>query len=165
MGKNPRAKRPAGEKDSAPFEGSKTPAPKVPTPKVRVPGAKPARVTGDAQSGHDKIKTGAPRLVHREGVAYLEGCDVPVWRLEMARRAGSGPAALIAAFPGLTPPGLDLAFTHAKRHREQFDALIRQRGDAAVPAGDEGADDAAAFEADLDALLEKNAEVFRRLAQ
>jgi uncharacterized protein (DUF433 family) len=110
------------------------------------------------------MKTDGPRLVHRKGVAYLEGCDVPVWRLEMARRAGSGPAALTAAFPGLTSLGLDLAFAHARRHREKFDALIRQRGAAAVPAGDEGADDAAAFEADLEALLDKNAEVFRRLA-
>ncbi|MFI5458483.1 MAG: hypothetical protein ACHRXM_23880 [Isosphaerales bacterium] len=159
MGKNPRAKRPASEMDSALFKGGTTPA-----PEVRVPDAEPSRVLGDSKAGNDKSKTDGPRLVHRKGVAYLEGCDVPVWRLEMARRAGSGPAALTASFPGLTSPGLDLAFAHARRHREKFDALIRQEGAAAVPAGDEGADGAAAFEADLEALLDKNAEVFRRLA-
>jgi len=82
----------------------------------------------------------------------------------MARRAGSGRAALTQAFPGLTSQGLDLAFAYARRHRAKLDKLIRLQG-AAVPAGDEGPDDATAFEADLNTLLDKNAELFRRLAQ
>jgi hypothetical protein len=83
----------------------------------------------------------------------------------MARRAGSGRAALAAAFPGLTSPGIDRAFAYARRHRAKLDKLIRVQEGAAVPATDEGPDDAAAFEADLDTLLDENAEVFRRLAQ
>ena len=60
----------------------------------------------------------APRLVHRDGLAYVEGCDVPVWRLEMSRRAGSAPAALLKVFPALTPEGLELAFDYADQHAE-----------------------------------------------
>ena len=41
----------------------------------------------------------APRVVHRDGMAYVEGCDIPVWRLEMARRTGSPPAALLRSLP------------------------------------------------------------------
>ena len=38
----------------------------------------------------------SPRLVLRDGVAYVEGCNLPIWRLEMGRRAGSRPEAQIA---------------------------------------------------------------------
>jgi len=107
-----------------------------------------------------------PRLVHRDGVAYLEGCDVPVWRLEMARRAGSGPDALIGAFPTLTPQGLDLAFAYAQEHSAEFDPLIQYHSGAEVPPEDEGdEEDEATFEAALDAMFTEYAEVFRRLAQ
>jgi hypothetical protein len=54
--------------------------------------------------------------VHRDAVAYVAGCDIPVWRLEMARRAGSGQAALVAAFPDLTPAGVDVAFAYGRRN-------------------------------------------------
>jgi len=83
----------------------------------------------------------------------------------MARRAGADRAALTAAFPALTSEDLDLAFAYARRNRAEIDKLIRLHGSAVVPAKDEGPDDAAAFEADLNALLDKNTEVFRRLAQ
>ena len=69
-----------------------------------------------------------PRLVHRDGMAYVEGCDVPVWRLEMARRAGAAPAALVKVFPSLTPEGLDLAFAYARQHGDEIDTLIREPG-------------------------------------
>jgi uncharacterized protein (DUF433 family) len=107
----------------------------------------------------------APRLVHRDGVTYVEGCDVPVWRLEMSRRAGSPPAALLKVFPTLTPEGLDLAFAYAQQHNEEIDALIRERGPADVPPGDEGEDDQEEIRADLDAIFEEYGDVFRRLAQ
>jgi hypothetical protein len=162
--KNPKEKKPARKKGSALSKGGKATASEVRAPKARVPDEEAARVLRETTAGNDKIKSDAPRLVHRDGVAYLKGCDAPVWRLEMARRAGSDTAALTAAFPGLTSVGLDLAFAYARRHRAKFDALIR-RERAAVPAFDEGADNAAAFESDLDALLDENAEVFRRLAQ
>src|SRR5580704_4182652 len=98
------------------------------------------------------------RLVHRDGVAYVEGCDVPVWRLEMARRAGSGPAALIAVSSGLTSQGLDLAFAYAQQHSAEFDPLIQYHSGADVPPEDEGdEEDEAAFEADLESLLERDA--------
>ncbi len=107
-----------------------------------------------------------PRLGFRDGVAYLEGCDVPVWRLEMARRAGSGPAALIAVSHGLTPRGLDLAFAYAREHSAEFDPLIQYHSGASVPPEDEGDDEnEATFEAELDAMFTEYAEVFRRLAQ
>jgi uncharacterized protein (DUF433 family) len=107
-----------------------------------------------------------PRLVFRDGVAYLDGCDIPVWRLEMGRRAGSSPDAQIGAFPCLTHEGLDLAYAYAQEHSAEFDPLIQYHSGADVPPEDEGDDeDEATFEAELDALLEKDAELFRRLAQ
>jgi hypothetical protein len=119
-----------------------------------------------AVSGRADGQAVGPRLVHRDGVAYVEGCDSPIWRLEMARRAGSGPAALIAVSPGLTPQGLDLAFAYAQEHSAEFDPLIQYHSGADVPPEDEGdEEDEAAFEADLEALLTEHAEVFRRLAQ
>jgi hypothetical protein len=82
----------------------------------------------------------------------------------MARRVGAG--ALIAAFPGLTSSGVELAFDYARRHRAVLEKKIECQGEASAASGsDEGTDDAAKFEADLDQLLDKNAEVFRRLAQ
>jgi len=167
LDKNPKVKKPASEKGFAPSPGVKSPPSELEAqaPKPPIPEAETARVVPEAAAGNDKIGTDTARLVHRDGVAYVEGCEIPVWRLEMARRAGSGRAALTAAFPGLTSLGLDLAFAYARRHRAKLDRLIRLQGAAAVPAGDEGPDDAAAFEADLNTLLDKNAEVLRRLAQ
>jgi uncharacterized protein (DUF433 family) len=119
-----------------------------------------------AASGTAEGRAVGPGLVHRDGVAYLEGCDVPVWMLEMARRAGSGPDAQIRAFPSLTHQGLDLAFAYAQEHRAEFDPLIQYHSGANVPPEDEGdEEDEAAFEADLDAMLERDAELFRRLAR
>jgi uncharacterized protein (DUF433 family) len=108
--------------------------------------------------------TAVPRLVHRDGVAYVEGCEIPVWRLEMARRAGCGPAALIKAFPVLTPEGLDLAFAYAREHPEEIDAPIRELGLDDVPPEEEE-DDEEEIQADLDEIFETYGEVFRRLAQ
>jgi len=106
------------------------------------------------------------RLVHRDGVAYVEGCDVPVWRLEMGRRAGSRRAAQIAVSPGLTSQALDLAFAYAQEHSAEFDPLIQYHSGADVPPEDEGdEEDEATFEAELDAMFTEYAEVFRRLAQ
>ena len=102
--------------------------------------------------------------IHRDGVAFVEGCDVPAWRLEMSRRAGSAPAALIKVFPALTPEGLELAFAYARQHREEIDAFIEELGPGDVPSEEEE-DDEAEFQADLDELFERDAEVFRRLAQ
>jgi uncharacterized protein (DUF433 family) len=107
----------------------------------------------------------AARLVHRDGIAYVEGCDVPIWQLEMSRRAGSPPAALLKVFPGLTAEGLDLASTYAQQHREEIDALIGERGPTEVPPGDEGEDDEEEIRADLDEIFEEYGQVFRRLAQ
>ncbi len=101
-------------------------------------------------------------MVHHDGVAYVEGCDIPVWRLEMVRRTGSSPPAMIKAFRGLTPEGLDLAFALAREHPEKIDSLIRELGPADVPLEEE--DDEADIQADLDEIFDKYGEVFRRLA-
>src|SRR4051812_43143467 len=45
--------------------------------------------------GRTESQWDVPRIVLRDGVAHVDGCNAPVWRLEMARRAGSSPAALI----------------------------------------------------------------------
>ena len=136
--------------------------------------ANPATADGEtsppkrrAAEGKPGGGTPSPRLVHRDGVAYLDEYDIPVWRLEMARRAGPGPDALIAAFPGLTLQGLKLAFAYARRHKAEFDPLIQRHSGADVPSEDEGDgdEDEAASEAELDALFTEYAEVFRRLAQ
>jgi hypothetical protein len=119
-----------------------------------------------AESGRAEGQAVGPRLVHRDGVAYVDGCDLPVWRLEMGRRAGSRPAAQIAVSPGLTPEGLDLAFAYAQEHSAEFDPLIQYHSGASVPPEDEGdEEDEAVFEAELDAMFTEHAEVFRRLAQ
>jgi uncharacterized protein (DUF433 family) len=166
LGKNPKGKKPVSKKELGRPPGA-TPAPsglEARAPKPRVPEAKTSEAVREAADGNDQAGTDSPRVLDRDGVVYVEGCDVPIWRLEMARRAGCGRAALTAAFPGLTSEGLDLAFAYARRHRAKLDKLIRRQG-TAVPARDEGPADAAAFEADLDDLLDHNAEVFRRLAQ
>jgi uncharacterized protein (DUF433 family) len=109
---------------------------------------------------------GGPRQVFHDGVAYVENGDVPVWRLEMGRRAGSSARATLGAFPSLTPEGLELAFAYAPEHKAEFDPLIHYHSGADVPLKDEGDDeDDAAFEAERDALMTEHAEVFRRLAQ
>jgi hypothetical protein len=97
-------------------------------------------------------------------VIYLSECDVPIWRLEMARRAGSGPAALVEAFPGLTREGLDRAFEYAREHRAAMDRLIRAYGPSEVTPGGEP-DDEADFERELGELLDRDAALYRRLAQ
>jgi hypothetical protein len=119
-----------------------------------------------AARGKAKSQPDSPRVVHRDGEAFVQGCNVPIWRLEMARRAGSGPPALIAASPGLTPEALDLAFAYARRHKKEFDPLIQMHSGADVPPEDEGdEEDEETFEAELDAMFTEYAQVFRRLAQ
>jgi uncharacterized protein (DUF433 family) len=129
---------------------------------------------GEETSGHlpggdvptsDGLDAQGPRLVHRDGMAYMEGCDIPIWQLEMSRRAGSAPTAILKVFPTLTPEGLDLAFAYAQQHREEIDALICELGPTDVPPSDEGEDDEGEIQADLDEIFEEYGEVFRRLAQ
>ena len=118
-------------------------------------------VTTRAESRGD-----SPRLVFRDSEAFVEGCDLPIWRLEMARRAGCSSASQIKLFPTLTPEGLDLAFAYAQEHSAEFDPLIRYHSGADVPPEDEGDDeDDATFEAELDAMFTEYAQVFRRLAE
>jgi uncharacterized protein (DUF433 family) len=165
LDRNPKVNKPTNEKGRVRSADVKTPPSELDARHVKAHDAKvkSARVVREAKAGKGEIDSS--KLVHRDGVAYVVGCDVAVWRLEMARRAGSDPAALTAAFPGLTLSGVDLAFTYARRHRAKFGGLIRRHGAPTVPGSDEGADDTAAFEAELDALLDSNADVFRRLAQ
>jgi uncharacterized protein (DUF433 family) len=111
-------------------------------------------------------KAAGSRLLFRDGMAYVEGCDIPVWRLEMARRLGSSCDAQLAVFPGLTSEGLDLAFAYAEKQKAEFDPLIHHHSGADVTLKDEGGEeDEAAFEAELEAMFVERAEVFRRLAQ
>jgi uncharacterized protein (DUF433 family) len=128
---------------------------------------------GEAALGHSPVAEvpsghGAdarvPGLVHRDGMAFVEGCDVPIWQLEMSRRAGSAPAAMLKVFPDLTPEGLETAFAYARRHGEEIDAMIRELGPTDVPPEDEE-DDEAEIQADLDEIFEVYDQVFRRLAQ
>ena len=165
MDKNPKVKKPASDKRLAPSAGAKTPPSEVEArgAKTAVTKAESAEAVREGSAGNDEV--GGSRLVDRDGVAYVEGCDTPVWRLEMARRSGSAPEALIAAFPGLTSSGIDLAFAYAQRHRAKLDEMIRNQGGSAMPASEEERDDAAEFETELETLFDKNAEVFRRLAQ
>jgi hypothetical protein len=124
--------------------------------------------SGRSQGGEVPTSNGeetrGPRLVHRDGVAYVEGCNVAIWRLEMNRRAGTPPAAQLKVAPGLTPAGLDLAFAYADRHPEEMDAPIRELALDGVPLEEEE-DDEAEIQADLDEIFETYDEVFRRLAQ
>jgi hypothetical protein len=121
----------------------------------------PSPATGKTMNPAD-----GPRLVFRDGVAYVEGCNLPIWRLEMGRRGGSRPDPQIAVTPGLTPEGLEMAFAYAREHSAEFDPLIRYHSGAEVPPEDEGDDeDDATFEAELDAMFTEYAQVFRRLAE
>ena len=71
-----------------------------------------------------------------------------------------------AAFPGLTSLGVELAFEYARRHELLVEKLLesKRRNSAVAGSGDE-TDDASDFEVELDTLLDRNADVFRRLAQ
>jgi hypothetical protein len=166
LAKKPKVKKPASEKSQPSSTGVETPATEIEVraTEFHIPKAARGKAVREAAAGKYETEGNGPHLVDRDGVAYVEGCDVPVWRLEMARRVGSGPQALQAAFPGLTAAGIDLAFAYARRHRAKFDKLIRVQGASSAPAADR-ADDKAAFEAELETLIDKNTEVFRRLAQ
>ncbi len=123
--------------------------------------------SGRAQGAEVPMSNGAdihvPRVVHRDGIAYVEGCDVAVWRLEMNRRADSSAAAQLEVAPGLTPEGLEVAFAYADQHPEEMEAPIRDLGLDDVPLEEEE-DDEEEFQADLEELFERDAELFRRLA-
>jgi hypothetical protein len=106
---------------------------------------------------------GAPRVIHHDGVAYVEGCDVAIWRLEMNRRAGSPSSAQLKVAPGLTPEGLELAFAYADQHPEEMDEPIRELGLDDVPLEEEE-DDEDEFRADMEEMFERDAELFRHLA-
>ena len=95
---------------------------------------------GDAPTANGR-EGQEPLVVHRDGLAYVQGCDVPIWQLEMSRRAGSRPAAMLRVFLGLTDEGLDAAIAYAREHSDEIDALIRERGPVGVSPGDEGEDD------------------------
>ena len=105
-----------------------------------------------------------PKLVQRGGVVYPQGCDAPVWRLEMARRAGATTASLLEAFSGLTPQVLALALFYAQQNRPTCDKMIRKYGAPDVAMG-AVADTDVGFDLELDELLDRNAELYRRLAQ
>ncbi len=135
-------------------------------PEVKGPASEDAsgRSQGVEVPMSNGMETQVPGLVHRDGVAYVEGCDVAIWRLEMNRRAGSPAAAQLKVAPGLTPQGLDLAFAYAAQHPEEMDAPIRELGLDDVPLEEEE-DDEDEIQADLEEIFETYGEVFRRLAQ
>ena len=125
-----------------------------------------AKLETQSQEPKSGSRPDSPRIVYRDGVAYLDEYDIPIWRLEMGRRAGSSDASTIKVFPGLTAEGLVLAFAYAQQHKTEFDPLIQLHSGADVPPEDEGDDeDEATFDAELDALMTENAQVFRRLAE
>lgn len=121
-------------------------------------------VIEDREPSPNPTRPSRGQLVFRPDGVYLTGCDVPVWRLEMARRAGTTPATLINLFPGLTPRGLDRAFAYARRNRAAIDRLIEAIGLERVPPEPEQDDDAD-FERELVEMLDQNADLFRRLAR
>jgi hypothetical protein len=134
--------------------------------------AKPAAVADGASSGEQPVatentqnQTDSPRVVFRDGEAYRDEYDVSMWWLEMGRRAASSAEATMRAFPGLTPQGLELAFASAQEHKAEFDPLIRMHSGEDVFEEDEGDEDEATFEAELDAMFTEYAQVFRRLAE
>ena len=162
----------AGQAAKAERKATQAKAPKAAGPKKAAPkktAAKKAALKKTASKKTEPVAQGTAtptpnRLVSRKGTVYLAGCDVPVWRLEMARRAGSGSAALIEAFPGLTSRGLNRAFAYAQLHRAEIDRLIRTHGPTEVPTGGEP-DDGANFERELGELLDRDAALYRRLAR
>src|SRR5690349_3538821 len=97
--------------------------PRVQKPATEAASDRLPKAEAAASNGLDRQ---SPRLVDRDGVAYVEECDIPVWRLEMVRRTGSSPPAMIKVFRGLTLEGLDLAFAYAREHPEEIDSLIRE---------------------------------------
>ena len=128
--------------------------------------AENAELAQDRSGDDNEVDINRPRLTHRDGVALVEGCGVPVWRLEMVRRAGSGPAALMAGFSGLTLSGIELAIDYTQRNAPLVETLVeRQRWNNALAGSDEEPDNVSGSDAELDTLLDENSEVFRRLAQ
>jgi uncharacterized protein (DUF433 family) len=164
-GDSPGARRPRRVDAEA---KARKPTPKAKAPKAAKASAAAAKPASTAKkpgkTDGSKPRSSGPRLVSKHGVMYVSGCPAPVWRLEMARRAGSGAAALADSFPGLTPEGIDLALAYARRHRAEVDRLIARNGPAEVPPTDE-ADDGEGFEQELDAMLDRDAALYRRLAR
>jgi uncharacterized protein (DUF433 family) len=151
-----KAKKAQKKKATAPAKKAAS-AKRLASAKKTAPKKAPAGVRG-------KGRPASPRLVDHDGIVYVKGCDIPVWRLEQARRAGSNAEALAHAFPGLSLEAIDLAFSYARRHRTSVDRLIRKYGPAPVTTTD-GPDDGAGFEQELGELLDRNAELYRRLAR
>ena len=110
------------------------------------------------------IDSGSCRILPN-GEALLGSTSIPVWRLEQARRAGSDEAALLSAFPESTSQDLEFALVYARRHADEIDRMIRERGATAPRTDDEGDAfaDEGEFLRDLDSLLEADDELFRRL--
>jgi uncharacterized protein (DUF433 family) len=130
------------------------PAEKVTVPRVEV--AKSIVDSEDKSTSHLRLG--------ENGTAHLRGCDVPIWRLVMAERAGSTFAALIEAFPGLTSEALEAARRYAVSNPEEVESLIRKYGPKKIRQVAEP-DDAAGFESELSEIVDRDAELYRRLAR
>jgi uncharacterized protein (DUF433 family) len=99
--------------------------------------------------------------------ATVAGCTIPIWRLEMARRAGSSADSILAVYPEIPRCDLEAAFEYATKHRAEIDRLIELHGPRPIPPDDVATfeDDEEEFERELLEDLERNAEVYRRLAE
>ena len=71
-----------------------------------------------------------PEIDATEGVAggdlCIAGTRIPVWVLEQARRLGASEQELLRSYPILRPENLAAAWLHARAHRDEIDAQIRE---------------------------------------
>lgn len=83
----------------------------------------------------------------------------------MARRAGSSIESLCNAFLGITPQDLESAFAYAAEHKNIVDQIIKEVFPDDInpePEADDMSDEE--FDRLVEAELEANAELYRRLA-
>jgi uncharacterized protein (DUF433 family) len=119
---------------------------------------------GRGTPGGGGTTTPAGVFEERDGDLYVAGTSIPVADLERARRAGSSEADLRAAVPGLPAGVFDAVAALLRDRPELTDAWAERLAPTRAEPG-EGDDHGDGFEAELEALLETHAELFRRLAR
>ncbi len=105
-----------------------------------------------------------PKIEIVEGVARVVGSSVPLALLEKARQSGASEAALRDAFPGLPERVLEAVTDYINGNPTAVEKWTNELAPTTLPP-DEQDDDDVGFDAELEELLESDAELFHRLAR
>jgi uncharacterized protein (DUF433 family) len=64
------------------------------------------------------------------GSARVNGTRIPVWGIEVSRRAGASAASIVRSYGGLRTADIQAAFAYADRHRAEIDLEIKANEEA-----------------------------------